>query len=232
MLRYATSMQGTRERILEYIVRHREVRVEELAEALQITPAGVRRHLDHLRADGLVKVKTVKQATGRPYYAYQATGDAIQPIPQAYAGLLERMLRSLGERDEVVSEVMTSVAESLAEKHRDQIDADETDPEKLVVSVTESLKEDGILESWHAEADGYHLVNHACPYLRAAEISSLPCESERKAIELLLGLNVEQLNRIVDGSPVCEYLVHTARSGRGDVIGPTEIEVEVQGGVR
>jgi len=225
-------MQGTRERILEYIVRHREVRVEELAEALQITPAGVRRHLDHLRADGLVKAKTVKQATGRPYYAYQATGSAIQPIPHAYADLLERMLRSLGERDEVVSTVMTSVAESLAEKHRDQVDTDETDPEKLVVSVTESLKKDGILESWRSEDDGYHLVNGACPYLKAAEISSLPCESDRKAIELLLGLDVEQLNRIVDGSPVCEYLVHAARSGRGDVIEPTAIEVEVRGGVR
>ena len=225
-------MQGTRERILEYIVRHREVRVEELAEALQITPAGVRRHLDHLRADGLVKAKAVKQATGRPYYAYHATGSAIQPIPHAYADLLERMLHSLGERDEVIASVMTSVAESLAEKHRDPLGETETDPEKLVVRVTESLREEGILESWRAEDDGFHLVNGACPYLKAAEISKLPCESDRKAIELLLGLDVEQLNRIVDGSPVCEYLVHAARSGRGDVIEPSAIEVEVHGGVR
>jgi hypothetical protein len=31
------------------------------------------------------------------------------------------------------------------------------------------------------------------------------------AIQLLLGENVEQLNRIVDGSPICEYLVRAER---------------------
>jgi predicted ArsR family transcriptional regulator len=74
--------------------------------------------------------------------------------------------------------------------------------------VTDSLRSEGILESWHSEADGIHLVNGACPYREAARMSPLCCESDRKAIELLLGQDVEQLNRIVDGAPVCEYLVH------------------------
>lgn len=206
-------MQGTRERLLEFIVRHREARVEELAEELEITTPAVRRHLDHLRADGLVDVKAVKQTTGRPYYLYFPTAQASQPVPAAYADLLERMLRSLGEREEVISTVMTSVAESLAQRHRTGIAPADVDPEELVGQVTASLREEGILESWTSEADGFHLVNHACPYIQAASISKLPCESDRKAIELLLGLDVEQLNRIVDGSPVCEYLVH-AHQGR------------------
>ncbi len=200
-------MQGTRERILEYILQNREARVEDLAAELQISSVAVRRHLDHLRADGLIDVRAVKQSTGRPYYAYHATDAASPAMPPAYADLLERMLRSVGERADVGDSVMGSVAESLASRHRaDVITAD--DPEQLVVQVTRSLKQDGILESWHAADDGYHLLNGACPYLKAAEISNLPCESDRKAIELLLGLDVEQLNRIVDGSPVCEYLVH------------------------
>src|SRR5690348_12301515 len=113
-------MQGTRERILEFVIRRREARVEELAEELAITPAAVRRHLDNLRADGLVTVRAVKQATGRPYYAYHAT-EAASPIPAAYADLLERTLRSLGERDDVIASVMTSVAESLASRHRAEL---------------------------------------------------------------------------------------------------------------
>lgn len=204
-------MQGTRDRILELILERREVRVEELSSALGITPVAVRRHLDHLRADGLVAARAVRQATGRPYYAYFPTEEAQGKLPPSYADLLRRMLEGIGEREEVVSAVMESVAESLASRHRADLLGAPLNAEERIDAVTHSLREDGILEAWHAESDGFHLVNGACPYLKAAEISSLPCESDRKAIEILLGGEVEQLHRIVDGAPVCEYLVRALR---------------------
>ncbi len=200
-------MQGTRDRILEYVIQNRESRVEDLSDELGITPAAVRRHLDNLRADGLIDARTVKQATGRPYYAYFATEKATQGVPPAYADLLERMLRSLGERDDVIASVMTSVAQSLAEKHMHEVAG--LSAEQLAAQVTASLRAEGILENWRSEADGIHLVNGRCPYHKAAEISKLPCEADRKTIELLLGHDVEQLNRIVDGAACCEYLVRT-----------------------
>ncbi|HMO53371.1 MAG TPA: ArsR family transcriptional regulator [Tepidiformaceae bacterium] len=199
-------MQGTKERILEYVVAHREARAEELADEFGITQAAVRRHLDHLRADGLIDARSVKQPTGRPYYAYFATPKATQTVPPAYADLLERMLNGLGERDDVIALVMSSVAEALASRHRDEI-PDSAAVEDVVAHVTAALRAEGILEDWRAEADGFHLVNTSCPYHKAAELSRLPCESDRQAIELLLGQDVEQLNRIVDGAPCCEYLV-------------------------
>lgn len=196
-------MQGTRERILEFIIEQREVRVEDLATELGITHAAVRRHLDNLRADGLLDVRSVKQATGRPYHIYFATEKATQDVPPAYADLLERMLRGLG--DDASSVVAARIAESLASKHRQAISGLST--EEVVAQVTASLRNEGILEEWREEADGIHLVNGRCPYHMAATISRLPCDSDRKAIELLLGHDVEQLNRIVDGAPCCEYLV-------------------------
>jgi len=195
---------------LELLIHRREARAEELGEALDISTAAVRRHLDNLRADGLIDVRAVKQATGRPFYAYFPTERAAGALPAAYAGLLERMLRGLGEREE---SVMSSVAESVAAKHRGEVaEASTAAPEARIVQVTESLRGEGILQSWHSDHDGFHLMNGTCPYRKAAEISKLPCESDRRTIELLLGLDVEQLNRIVDGSPVCEYLVHAGQS--------------------
>jgi predicted ArsR family transcriptional regulator len=204
---YHGRVQGTRERILELVIERRDVRVEDLAEELGITSAAVRRHLDNLRADGLVDLRAVKQATGRPYYAYFATDKATQTVPPAYADLLERMLRSLDEREDVVAGVMTGVAESLASRHMHEVAG--LASEALAAQVTASLKGEGILEAWSAQEDGIHLVNGHCPYHKAAEISKLPSEADRKAIELLLGHNVEQLNRIVDGAARCEYLVRT-----------------------
>lgn len=198
-------MLSTRDRILQYIVDRREARVDELADELGITSAAIRRHLDNLRGDGYLDVKTVKQATGRPYYVYFATEKTTQAMPPAYADLLERMLHSLGEREDVISTVMTSVAESLASKHRMKVSG--LTVEEAAAQVTASLKAEGILEEWRTESDGIHLVNGRCPYHKAAEISKLPCESDRQAIELLLGQDVEQLNRIVDGAACCEYLV-------------------------
>jgi predicted ArsR family transcriptional regulator len=221
-------MQGTRDRVLELIVQRREVRVEEIASELEITTAAVRRHLDHLRADGLVDMRMVKQATGRPYHAYHPTERAVGAMTSAHADLLERMLRSLGEREDVIAQVMTSVAEALAQKHRAEVPASMATAER-VGHVTASLRQEGILESWRAADDGFHLVNGTCPYRKAAEISPLPCESDRKAIELLLGLDVEQLNRIVDGSPICEYLVRTVRVPADSI--PLDL-IEMPQGVR
>jgi predicted ArsR family transcriptional regulator len=200
-------MEGTRDRILSLILARREARVEELGAALGITTAAVRRHLDHLRADGLVEVRSVKQSTGRPYYAFRPTAKAAGALSTAYADLLKRMLAGLGERTELVDAIMESVAEALAGRHRAEVRGN--DPVVLVEQVTDSMRSEGILESWHSEPDGFHLTNGVCPYLEAAEFSKLPCESDRKAIELLMGLEVEQLHRIVDGSPICEYLVRS-----------------------
>lgn len=199
-------MQGTRERILEFILHHREVRVEDLARELDISTAAVRRHVDNLRADGMVGQRSVKQSTGRPYYIYYPTEHALEQAATSYADLLQRMLVSLGGKTEVLGTVMTGVAEAVASRHREEV-TEEQDSELRIVQVTEVLRAEGILDSWHSGHDGYHLKNGLCPYRKVAEVSSLPCDADKKAIELLLGVDVEQIHRIVDGSPMCEYLV-------------------------
>jgi predicted ArsR family transcriptional regulator len=38
-------------------------------------------------------------------------------------------------------------------------------------------------------------------------MSDAACRSDKRSIELLIGAEVEQTLRIVDGAPVCEYIV-------------------------
>lgn len=199
-------MQGTRERLLEFVMQHHEARVEELAADLSITVAAVRRHLDHLRADGLVDARSIKQATGRPYYVYFSTERALGVLSPAYVRLLEGVLHSVGENPEVAADVLNEVSEAVAARHRAEVGG-AGDTQDRVDRVTGSLREEGILESWQEGDDGIHLMNHQCPYRQAAEISKLPCEWDRKTIELLLGRTVEPVQRIVDGAPICEYII-------------------------
>lgn len=199
-------VQGTREQVLALVTERREVRAEELAEALGISAVAVRRHLDNLRADGLVDARPVKQAAGRPYHAYFPTEKALGVLPPGYADLLARVLQSVEGRPDVTHEVAERMAESVARRHLAEIPLEATREERIVLA-TEGLREEGILDRWHAEQDGFHLVNCSCPYRKAAEVSDLPCESDRKAIEMLVGVEVLQLHRIVDGAAVCEYVV-------------------------
>ncbi len=210
-------MQGTRDRVLAFLVERHSARAEDLAEWLEITVAAVRRHLDHLRADGLIDVRSVHQATGRPYYAYFPTESAVAALPAHYADFLGRILRSVANERDVSDSVSSGMAREVAARH--EAPAGPRTAEQRIVHVTESLRSEGILHEWHTEADGYHLLNDQCPYRRAAEVSSLPCDSDRKAIAMLLEMDVEQIRRIVDGANCCEYVVRPgpARTAEGSV---------------
>ncbi|MFN0095379.1 MAG: helix-turn-helix transcriptional regulator [Dehalococcoidia bacterium] len=199
-------MQGTRDRVLELLLEQRSARAEDLATALDITVPAIRRHLDHLRADGLIDMRAVKQAMGRPYYDYFPTKKAIANLPGSYADLLARVLQSVDTSPAVVETVTLGMANAVASRHRDAMDLPAASAAERVDHVTTSLKQEGILQDWHAEADGFHLINGQCPYRVAAEVSSLPCESDRKAIAMLLEMDVQQVRRIVDGAACCEYV--------------------------
>ncbi|MNG36503.1 hypothetical protein D3C84_1235480 [compost metagenome] len=52
----------------------------------------------------------------------------------------------------------------------------------------------------------------------------MPCESDRKAIEMLVGAEVVQLHRIVDGDTQCEYVVMPHGEGAATAQGEAERE--------
>jgi len=79
--------------------------------------------------------------------------------------------------------------------------------EKRVAEATVALASEGIVDSWQKVGDDYKIVNGECPYLRLAAMSDAPCRADTQSIELLVGAHVQQTKRIVDGSPVCEYIV-------------------------
>ena len=57
---------GTRERVLVLLRRHGRPSAPQLAELLQLSSVGLRRHLALLERDGLVTSETEKPRGGRP----------------------------------------------------------------------------------------------------------------------------------------------------------------------
>jgi predicted ArsR family transcriptional regulator len=204
-------MKGTRAQIVELLRQRGEMSVAELAEALDIAPPALRRHLDILAAEGLVAYRAVKQHTGRPYFAYRLTEQAQEAAATGYARLLERLIRDAAAmpagdgRRAMLEALLDRLAEHLAEDYRTRVTG--TTLEERVRSLTEALRAEGIVERYETREDGFHLYTSACPHRRAALAAHALCGSERRAIALMLGEEVDQVARLVDGGPCCEYVV-------------------------
>ena len=207
--------EGTKAEILRLLQGWGEATVAHLAQALDMSPAAVRRHLDGLRAERLVDARPQRQAVGRPSFLFYATDRAEELTSAGYSRLLNRMFRGLVELrpDEVsgqpgrklLGRVFEGVAEGVAEQYGPQV-AGET-LEERVPQATRALRAEGILDHWDRRPGGFRLTNSTCPYRRAALATEEACSADRLAIQLLLGRPVEQVGRVVEGHPFCEYVV-------------------------
>jgi len=207
-------MESTREQVLHLLQARGGSTVAALAEALGVGQASVRRHLDHLRVEGLADVRIERHGVGRPAFVFYPTEEGEERSP-GYSRLLSRLyegLRSLDDREvrgrdgaQVLRTIVEGAAERMASEHGAEVAAEAL--EDRVAQTSEALQPEGIVDGWAKEAHGYRLTNSACPYRQAALTSHGPCELDRRTIELLVAAPVRQISRIVDGQPACEYLV-------------------------
>ncbi len=207
--------EGTKARILRLLHGWGEGTVARLASALDMSPAAVRRHLDGLRAEGLVDARPQRQVIGRPSFLFYPTERAEEMFAAGYSRLLGRLFSGLLDLrpkevsgrsgQEILSRVFEDVAARMAEQYRPQVGGETLG--QRVPQAARALEAEGIVDGWAEGPEGFRLTNSACPYRRAALATGQACSADRLAIELLLGSPVEQVGRVVDGHPNCEYVV-------------------------
>jgi predicted ArsR family transcriptional regulator len=218
-------MESTKDRVLQLLRARGGSTVAALAGTLGVGQASVRRHLDHLRVEGLADVRVERHGVGRPAFIFYATEEGEERSP-GYSRLLSRLyegLRALDERAvrgrdgaQVLRTVVEGAAERLASEHEAEVAA--ASLQERVAQTSEALQSEGIVDGWAKDPHGYRLTNSGCPYRQAALASHGPCELDRRAIELLVAAPVRQVSRIVDGQPACEYFVAAeAEHGKRDV---------------
>jgi len=189
--------------------------VAQLAESLKLSSQAVRRHLDGLRADALIDVRQERHGVGRPSLVFFVTERGEELGGRTYVQLLSRMFRHLEKLDvskvsgvsgkQVVEQVFSGIAEEVAADHRSEVRGETLG--QRVEEASRALNREGIVDGWEKDGESFHLVNGDCPYLKLAEMSDAACSADRHSIELLVGAEVEQTRRIVDGAPCCEYIV-------------------------
>ena len=203
----------TRDRVVRTILESGPTTAAGLAEALRLTPAAVRRHLDALLADGLIEERaprpTAPRGRGRPARLFAMTRAGRDKFDQSYDDLAASALRFMeeqGGREAVAAFARQRVAE-LEDRYRDAVQ--QAPAERRADALAEALSRDGYAASTRpaTAALGEQLCQHNCPVAHVAEQFPELCEAETEVFARLLGTHVQRLATIAHGDGVCTTYV-------------------------
>jgi predicted ArsR family transcriptional regulator len=201
----------TRQRVARAILEHGPSTAATLAELLDLTPAAIRRHLDHLLAGGAVvaqEPRTKERRRGRPAKVFALTESGRDSFDQQYDHLAVEALRFLAETagDDAVTEFARRRV-AFVERDYGQVLAE--DPE---LSPAQALARVFTAQGYAAsvrqlpmagQTVGEQLCQQHCPVSHVAHEFPQLCEAETEAIGRVLGTHVQRLATIAHGDGVC-----------------------------
>lgn len=200
----------TRQQVMTLLRKEGPMSANDLAKALGITDIAVRRHLNTLERDQMLRVDTVRQAMGRPTYIYSLTEQAEDMFPKHYADISLELLQDLKELqgDEIIGELFERREARLEQKYKERMNSDES-LEAMVAQLSEIQEERGYMAEWKKGEDGsrYFILEHNCPIHSVAQHFPQACDSELSLFRKVLGADVEQLECKAKGGARCIYEV-------------------------
>lgn len=204
----------TRDRILGLIVSAGPITAVELSRQLDITSAGVRRHLGALIDDGHIAEHDhpgpVVRGRGRPARPFVATPEGQQALASAYQAVAVDalgFLRDHGTLDEFVDQKVADLEAALAT----EIPADAPIAQR-VEALSRALGDKGFATSVRPGPGGFtvQLCQGHCPVQLLAEAAPEWCEAETRAFSRLLNVHVQRLSTLAGGAHVCTTTIPLA----------------------
>ena len=197
----------TRDRVARSILENGPSTALDLASRLALTPAAVRRHLDHLAEGGRVEPREQKvygsRGRGRPAKVFALTDAGRDVFDQQYDDLAVQALRFLSE---------TGGEDAVMEFARRRVAFVERDYAVVVAEDATLTPAQGLAKVFSAQGYaasvrdlpiGDQLCQQHCPVSHVAHEFPQLCEAETEAIGRVLGTHVQRLATIAHGDGVC-----------------------------
>jgi predicted ArsR family transcriptional regulator len=204
----------TRERVARSILEMGPSSAAALGQRLNLTPAAVRRHLDHLMQEGAVEAREPRvygaRGRGRPAKVFALTEAGRDRFDQQYDHLAVQALRFLAETggDQAVMEFARRRVADLETHYRDIGEADpDVEPSE---ALARALTQGGYAASVRQGPVGEQLCQQHCPVSHVAHEFPQLCEAETEVIGKLLGRHVQRLATIAHGDGVCTTCIPEA----------------------
>jgi len=195
----------TRDAIARSILENGPSTASTLSQRLALTPAGIRRHLDLLVADGVLEARDPRVASsrgrGRPSKVFVMTDAGRAQFEHSYDDLAVAALKFMASQsgDHLVSAFAQQRAEDIERKATPHL----AKRAKKIDALATFLTEQGYAASVEKRGTGEEICQHHCPIAHVAAEYPQLCEAETQAFSRLLGTHVQRLATIAHGDGVC-----------------------------
>ena len=195
----------TRDAIARSILENGPSTASTLSQRLALTPAGIRRHLDLLVADGILEARDPRvgstRGRGRPSKVFLMTDEGRSQFEHSYDDLAVAALKFMAAHsgDHLVNAFAESRAEDIERKATPYL----AKRGKKVDALATFLTEQGYAASVEKRGTGEEICQHHCPIAHVAAQYPQLCEAETQAFSRLLGTHVQRLATIAHGDGVC-----------------------------
>jgi predicted ArsR family transcriptional regulator len=214
----------TRQRVVRSILENGPSTAAALGQRLELTPAAVRRHLDHLLDEGAVEAREPRSAAargrGRPAKVFALTEGGHAYFDQQYDDLAVQALRFLAETggEEAVKAFAQRRVAFIEAEFDDVLAANPhlSPAEALAVVFTGEGYAASVrtLPLLNQQSVGEQLCQQHCPVSHVAHEFPQLCEAETEAISRVLGSHVQRLATIAHGDGVCTTCIpHSVSTG-------------------
>lgn len=211
-------LDKTRDLVVRAILERGPATAVDLADRLEITPAGIRRHLDALVAEGILQSRMAhvssahSRGRGRPSKVFAVTDSGRNQFENAYDDLAVAALKFIAEKNNRAQ--VKIFAQERAQEFQKRASAKLASNNKSTVKqkadqIAKLLTEDGYLSTVNHNAIGVELCQHHCPVAHVASEFPELCEAEIEVFSELLGTHVQRLATIANGDGVCTTFVPT-----------------------
>jgi DeoR family suf operon transcriptional repressor len=212
-----TQPPSTKQDILQYLLKHAQATVQDLAEALNISLQATRRHLKDLEGERLIERQSIQPSMGRPQHVYQLSRQGRDRFPHRYSefaiSFLDTLVETVGETR--VSEVLRKQWERKAAEYRDRVGTGSL--KERVSKLVQLRQEEGFMTELHlievskakqSDQEQFVLADHNCAISEVAESYPMVCGHELEMFTAVLpDCIVERTHWINNGEHNCGYLI-------------------------
>lgn len=202
----------TRNQVARAILESGPATAAALAKKLDITPAGIRRHLDSLVTEGVLSARdpyqSLERGRGRPSKVFVMTDSGREKFEHSYDDLAVAALKFMASKngEHLVNEFATTRADELIRKGQTIKSSNKSIFEKTK-SLAKLLTKEGYSATTDKMGNGEEICQHHCPIAHVASEFPQLCEAETKAFSEILGTHVQRLATIAHGDGVCTTFI-------------------------
>lgn len=202
--------KSTGEQILMFLKMRTEATSLEVAQKLNITKEGARKHLISLANKGLIEPVLKNVGVGRPSTYYVLTPSGLSKFPDTHADVTVQLLKSvknlLGEN---ALDLLINDREKVAYDRYQNAMENRVTLEQRLEMLVKLRNDEGYMAEWNTIDEAYYLTENHCPICAAARECQGFCRSELKNFQTIIGeeYKVERVEHILSDGNRCKYKI-------------------------